>query len=215
MLGSKSQILIHFHHDLRQLQPSNVKISKPVSAVLSIKPSWTRFAAQLPSVSGFTGTRTIGRVTLPVGALAVALTALTPESLPALTSARELLAGRVVAVALRSAVTAKPARIADASSRGLLAHRVDAAVTVVVALCSPVTRMAGAFPSFLVTLPFLTMAGFFTVFPPAVGVTAAFPGHVVAFTIGVTCAQALAVGTPELSRALWRRIKSIKRVIKQ
>lgn len=139
-------------------------------------------------------------------ALTVALAALTKKSLPALTSARELLAGRAVAVALRPAVTAEPARVADASSRGLLAHRVDAAVTVVVALCPPVARVTGAFASFLVTLPFLTVAGFLTVFTPAVGVTGAFPGHVVAFSVGVTRAQALAVGTPELSRALWRRL---------
>lgn len=46
------------------------------------------------------------------------------------------------------------------------------------------------------------MAGFLTVFTPAVEVTGAFPSHVVTFTVGVARALALAVWTPELRRAL-------------
>lgn len=134
-------------------------------------------------------------------ALTVPLTALTPKPLPTLTSACKLLTRRIITQTLSTAISAVPARVADAAAR-LIAHRVDAAVAVIVALRSPVTGMAGAFARLLVTFAFLTVAGLLAIFTPAVGVARALPGHVVTFTVRVARAHALAVRTPELSGTL-------------
>lgn len=127
---------------------------------------------------------------------------LTPKPLPALTSACKLLTRRAITPTLSAAITTVPARVADAPARALIAHRVDAAVAVVVALRSPVTGMAGAFARLLVTFPFQTVAGLLAVFTPAVGVARALPSHVVTFTVRVARAHALAVRTPKLTGTL-------------
>lgn len=62
--------------------------------------------------------------------------------------------------------------------------------------------MAGAFARFLVTLSSLAVAGMLAVLAPAIWVACALPGHIVTFTVRVTCAHAFTVWTPELRRTL-------------
>lgn len=64
--------------------------------------------------------------------------------------------------------------------------------------------MARALAGLLVTLAFLAGAWFLTVLPPAIWVACALACYVIALAIRVTCAFAFAVGTPELSRTLYR-----------
>lgn len=135
-------------------------------------------------------------------ALAVLLAALAPQPLPALAAPGELVARRVVAVALHGAVPARPAGVAEAAARGWVAHRVDAAVAVVVALRPPEARVARAFARPLVALALLAQAGVLAVGPPAVVVAGALARQVVALAVWVAVAFPLAVGPPELGGAL-------------
>lgn len=177
-------------------------VPTPVPAVLTVESSRTRLPAELPTVTRRAGTRAVGLVALPVHALAVPLTPRAPQPLPALAAPRELVARRVVAVALDGAVPPRPAGVAQAPARHGVAHRVDAAVAVVVALRAPDARVARAFPRVLVTLALLAHAGVLAVGSPAVVVAGALAGQVVALAVGVTVTFPLAVGAPKLGGAL-------------
>lgn len=177
-------------------------VPAPVPAVLTVEPGGTRLPAELPAVPRRAGTRAVPVVALALDALAVALAPGAPQPLAALAAARELVARRVVAVALDGAVPPRPARVAHAAARFGVAHRVDAAVAVVVAQGTPDARVARAFARLLVALALLAHARVLAVVAPAVVVAGALAGQVVALAVGVTHTLALAVGAPELSRAL-------------
>lgn len=67
-------------------------VPTPVSAVLTVESSRTRFPAQLPTVPWCAGTRAISLVALAVDALALSLTSQTPQPLSTLAASRKLLA---------------------------------------------------------------------------------------------------------------------------
>lgn len=169
---------------------------------MTVEAGGARLPAELPSVPGRAGARAVRLVALPVDALAVLLTALTPQPFPAMAASRELVARRVVAVALHGAVPPGPAGVADAPPRRGVAHGVDAAVAVVVALRPPEARVTRAFARVLVALALLTQAGVLAVGSPAVVVAGALAGQVITLAIWVTVTFPFAVGAPKLGRAL-------------
>lgn len=169
---------------------------------MTVEAGGARLPAELPSVPGRAGARAVRLVALPMDAVAVMLTALTPQPFPALAASRELVARRVVAVALHGAVPPRPAGVADAPSRRGVAHGVDAAVAVVVALRPPEARVARAFARVLVALALLTQAGVLAVGSPAVVVAGALTSQVVTLAVWVTVTFPFAVGAPKLGRAL-------------
>lgn len=179
----------------------------PVPAVLTVEPGRTWLPAELPAVPWRAGTRTVRLVALAVDTLAVSLAPRAPQPLPALAAPRELLAGRVVAVALDRTVPARPALGAQAPPRHGVAGRVDAAVAVVVALGTPDAGVTRAFARVLVTLALLAQASVLAVGPPAVVVAGALAGQVVTLAVGVTIAFPFAVGAPELGGALCKKKK--------
>lgn len=69
---------------------------------------------------------------------------------------------------------------------------------------TPKAGMACALSSLLVTLAFLTWARFLTVLAPAIWVACALACYIIALAVRVTRAFAFAVGTPELSRTLYK-----------
>lgn len=177
-------------------------VSTPVPAVLAVESCWTGLSTELASVSRGAGTGAVSRIALAVDALAVALTARPPQPLPALAAPGELVTGRVVTVALHCTVSPHPARVTLAAAGHGVAHRVNAAVTVVVALRAPGPGVTGTFARVLVALALLAEAGVLTVRAPAVVVAGALSGQVVTLAIRITLTLPLTVWTPELSRAL-------------
>lgn len=169
---------------------------------MTVEPSGTRLPAELPSVSRCAGTRAVRLVALPVDALAVSFTALAPQSFPALAASRELVARRVVAVALNGTVPPGPPGAAHTSARHGVAHGVDAAVTVVVALGAPDARVTCAFARLLVALALLTEASILAVGSPTIVVAGTLSSQVVTLAIWVTVTFPFAVGPPKLGRAL-------------
>lgn len=176
----------------------------PVPAVLSVEPGWARLSAELSPVARLAGARAVGLVALAMHALAVALAVLSPQPLPALAPACELLARTAIARTLGVAAAPVPARLADAAARGLVAHRVDGAVAAVGTLWPPEARMARTLARLLVALALLASTGLLAVGPPAVGVARAFARHIVALPVRVTRALPFAVWTPKLGGALWQ-----------
>lgn len=176
-------------------------VPTPVPAVLTVESGWTRFPAILPTVSWGAGTRAVRRVALSVDALAVALAPGAPHPLAALAAPRELIAGRAVTVALDGAVPPRPAGVAQAAPGHGVAHRVDAAVTVVVALRTPDPGVTRAGARLLVAHALLTEAGVLAVGSPAVMIAGALASDFMALAIGVAIAFALAVRTEKLGRA--------------
>lgn len=83
---------------------------------MTVEPGGTRLPAELPSVPRCAGARAIRLVALPMNTLAVLLTALTPQPLPAVAASGVLVARGVVAVALHGAVPPRPAGVAKAPS---------------------------------------------------------------------------------------------------
>lgn len=137
-----------------------------------------------------------------MNALAVTLTPGPPQSLTALAAPGELVTWGVVTVTLDRTVAPHPARVAVAASRHRVAHGVDAAVTVVVALRAPGTRVTCAFTSVLVTLALLAQAGMLTVWAPAVVVAGTLSSQIITLAIGIAVTLPLTVRTPEVGRAL-------------
>lgn len=186
--------------------------SPPVPAVLPVESCRTRFPAKLPSVPWRAGARPVRRVALAVDALAVPLTPRAPHPVPAQAAPRELVARRVVTVALDGAVPPRPAGAAQATSRHRVAHRVDAAVAVVVALRAPDAGVTRAHARVLVAFALLACACILAVRPPAIVVAGTLASQVVALAVGVTVTFPLAVRAPELGRTLWLEdsVKDIK-----
>lgn len=114
---------------------------------------------------------------------------------------RELVARRVVAVALDPAVPPGPTGVAHAPARHHVTDGVDAAVAIVVALGAPDAGVTRAFPGLLVTFALLARTGVLTVGPPAVVVAGTLAGQVVALAVGVAITFAFAVGSPKLCGA--------------
>lgn len=127
----------------------------PVPAVLTVEPGGTRFPAELPTVPRRAGTRAVGLVALAVDTLAVSLAPRAPQPLPALAASRELVARRIVTVALDRTVPPHPPGVAQAPPCHRIADGVDAAVAVVVALGTPDAGVACAFARLLVALALL------------------------------------------------------------
>lgn len=169
---------------------------------MTVEPGGTRLPAELPSVPRRAGARSVCLVALPMNTLAVLLTALTPQPLPAVAASGVLVARGVVAVALHGAVPPRPPGVANAPSRRWVANGVDAAVAVVVALRPPEARVARAFARLLVALALLAQAHVLTVGSPAVVVARALAGQVVALAVWVTVTFPFAVGAPKLDGAL-------------
>lgn len=169
---------------------------------MSVIPSRTRLPAELPTVPWGARARPVGWVALAVNTLAVPFASRAPQSFAALAASCELLARRVVAVALDPAVPPGPTGVAQAPARHGIADGVDAAVAVVFALGTPDTRVTCALPALLVTLALLAQTGVLTVRAPAVVVASAPAGQVVALAVGVTITFPFAVGSPKLCRAL-------------
>lgn len=181
--------------------------SSPVPAVLTIKSSGTRFPAEFPPITRRASTRSISLVALAVDALAVSFTPWTPQLLPTLAASRVLLARRVVAVALGRTVPSHPARVAQTPTCVHVAHGVEAAVAVVVALRAPDPRVTCAFSCFLVALALLALTSLLALRSPAIVVTGTLPSQVVTLAIRIAVTFPLAVGPPELGRALCQNTK--------
>lgn len=169
---------------------------------MTVEPGGTRLPAELSPVPRRAGARAVCLVALSMNALAVLLTALTPQPLPAVAASRVLVARGVVAVTLHGAVPPRPPGVANAPSRRWVTHGVDAAVAVVVALRPPGARVARAFARLLVALALLTQADVLTVGSPAVVVACALAGQVITLAIWITVTFPFAVGAPKLGRAL-------------
>lgn len=174
----------------------------PVPAVLTIESSRTRFLAELPTVAWSARARAVHGVALAVEALAVPLTPRAPQPLPALAAPGELVARRAVAVALDGAVPPHPAGVAQASPRHRVAHGVDAAVAVAVALGTPDARVTCAFSRLLVALALLAQTRVLTIGTPAIVVAGTLAGQVITLPVGVAVTFPLAVRAPELRGAL-------------
>lgn len=169
---------------------------------MTIKSSRTWFPAELPTVPRRAGARAVSLVALAVDTLAVPFAPRAPKPLPALAAARELVARRVVTVALDATVPPHPAGGAQAASGHGVARGVDAAVAVVVALGTPDAGVTRAFSGLLVAFALLTQTRILAVRSPAVVIAGALAGQVITLAIGVTITFSLAVGAPELGRAL-------------
>lgn len=122
---------------------------------MSIIPSRTWLPAELPAVPWGACAGPVSWVALAVNALAVPFTSWAPQPLAALAASCELVARRVVAVALDAAVPPGPTGIAQTPPRHSVTDGVDAAVAIVVALGTPDTRVARALSGLLVTLALL------------------------------------------------------------
>lgn len=129
--------------------------TSPVPAVLSIIPSRTWLPAELPAVPWGACARPVGWVALAVNTLAVPFTSWAPQPFVALAASCELVARRVVAVALDPAVPPRPTGIAQTPPRHSVTDGVDAAVAIVVALGTPDTRVTCALSGLLITLALL------------------------------------------------------------
>lgn len=169
---------------------------------MSVIPSRTRLPAELPPVPWGARARPVSGVALAINTLAVPLAPWAPQPFAALAASRELVARRVVAVALDPAVPPGPTGIAQTPARHGVADGVDAAVAVVVALGTPDARVTRALSGLLVALALLAQTSVLTVGPPAVVVAGTLAGQVVALAVGVTVAFPFAVGSPKLCRAL-------------
>lgn len=169
---------------------------------MTVEPGGARLLAELSSVPRRARARAVCLVALPVNTLAVLLTARPPQPFPAVAASGVLVARGVVAVALHGAVPPCPAGVANASSRRRVAHGVDAAVAVVVALRPPEAHVARALARLLVALALLTQADVLTVGSPAVVVARALASQVIALAVWITVAFPFAVGTPKLGGAL-------------
>lgn len=179
--------------------------SPPVPAVLAVETGRTWLSAEFPTIPWCTGTGAVGLVALAMDALAVPLTPLAPQPLPALAASRELVAWGVVTVTLDPTVPPGPTGVAQATSRLCITHRINAAVAVVVALGAPGARVARAFARLLVTLAHLAQAGILAVRSPAVVVAGTLARQVITLAVGVTVAFPFAVRAPELGRALCKK----------
>lgn len=100
--------------------------------------------------------------------------------------------------------------MAQTSARVHIAHRVDAAVAVVIALWTPDSRVARTLSCLLVTLALLAKTRLLTVGSPAIVVTGTLPSQIITLAIRITVTFPLAVRAPELGRALCQNTEIIR-----
>lgn len=176
----------------------------PAATAEAVEAGGARLPAVLAAEARLAGARAVHRVAAAAEALTVAFAARAERSLPALAAAALLLAGRRVAGALVVAAAAPPARVAQARARLRVAARRGAAVAGAGALRAPPAGLAAARAAPRVARAVLALARVLAARSPAPRVTRALAGHVLALPVRVADTQLLAVGSPELARALCR-----------
>lgn len=176
----------------------------PAAAAQAVEAGGARLPAVLAPVAGLARARAVHRVAAAAEALAVALAARAERALPALAAAALLLARRRAAGALVVAAAAPPARVAQARARLRVAARRGAAVARAGALRAPPAGLAATRAAPRVARAVLALARMLAACAPAPRVTSTLARHVLTLPVRVADAQLLAVGTPELTRALCR-----------
>lgn len=176
----------------------------PAAAAQAVEAGRARLPAVLAPVARLAGARAVHRVAAAAKALAVALAARAKRALAALAAAALLLARRRVAGALIVAAAAPPACVAQARARLWVTARRGAAVTRAGALRAPPARLAATRAAPRVAHAMLALARMLAACAPAPRVTRTLACHVLALPMRVADTQLLAVGAPELARALCR-----------
>lgn len=178
--------------------------SLPAAAAQAVEAGRARLPAVLATVARLAGARAVHRVAAAAKALAVALAARAECTLAALAAAALLLARRCVAGALIVAAAAPPACVAQARARLWVAARRGAAVARAGALSAPPARLAATRAAPRVAHAVLALARMLAACAPAPRVTRTLACHILALPMRVADTQLLAVGAPELARALCR-----------
>lgn len=177
-------------------------LAAPAATAQAIEARRTRLATVLAAVAGLAGARAVHGVAAAAEALAVTLAARAKCALAALAAAALLLAGRRVAGALIVATAAPPASVALAGARLRVAARRGAAVACSSALCAPPARLTAASAAPWVARAMLALARMLAAFAPALRVASTLARHVLTLPVRVADTPLLAVGAPELARAL-------------
>lgn len=177
-------------------------LAASATAAQAVETRRARLPAVLATVARLAGARAVHRVAAAVEALAVALAARAERALTALAAAALLLAWRGVAGALIVAAAAPPACVAQARACLWIAARRGAAVARAGALRAPPARLAATRAAPRVARAVLALARMLTACSPAPRVTRTLACHVLALPVRVADTQLLAVGAPELARAL-------------
>lgn len=176
-------------------------VTTPVPAVLSVEASWTRLPAELPSEPRPAGAGAVGLVTASMDTLAHALAVSAPQTVPALTPARQLLTRRAVTGTRGVADLPIPARAAVALACEQVTHGVGTAVTLAGTLVSPEALVARAHARLLVAGAHQAAAGMLTAGAPVLGVAGTGSGDVITLPIRVAGAFTFTVRPPVLGRA--------------
>lgn len=174
----------------------------PTATAQAVEASGAWLATVLAPVARIAGARAVHRVAATAEALTIAIAAGAERALATLAAAALLLAGRRVAGALVVAAAAPPAYVAQAGARLWIASRSSAAVACASALSAPPARLAPARAAPWVACAVLALASMLAARAPAARVTRTLSGHVLALSVRVATAPLLAVGAPELARAL-------------
>lgn len=177
-------------------------LATPAATAQAVEAGGARLATVLAAVARLAGTRAVHRVAAAAEALAVAIAARAERTLAALTAAALLLAGRRVAGALVVAAAAPPACVAQAGAGLWVAARRGAAVARAGALRAPPAGLTAARAAPRVARAMLALARMLAARAPAPRVTSTLACHVLALPVWVAATQLLAVGAPELARAL-------------
>lgn len=176
----------------------------PAATAQAVGAGGARLPAVLAAEARLAGARAVHRVAAAAEALTVAFAARAERALPALAAAALLLARGRVAGALVVAAAAPPAGVAQARARLRVAARRGTAVARAGALRAPPARLAATRAAPRVARAVLALARMLTACSPAPRVARALAGHILALPMRVADTQLLAVGSPELARALYR-----------
>lgn len=182
--------------------PPPVPQRLPTATAQAVETSGAWLTTILAPVARIAGARAVHRVAATAEALAIAITARAERALATLAAAALLLAGRRVAGALVVAAAAPPACVAQAGACLWIAPRSSAAVARASALCTPPAWLAPARAAPRVARAMLALASMLAARTPAACVTRTLSGHVLALSVRMATAPFLAVGAPELARAL-------------
>lgn len=177
-------------------------LATPTATAQAVEASGAWLATILAPVARIAGARAVHRVAATAEALTIAIAAGAERALATLAAAALLLAGRRVAGALVVAAAAPPACVAQAGACLWIASRSSAAVACAGALSTPPARLAPARAAPWVARAMLALASMLAARAPAARVTRTLSGHVLALSVRVATAPLLAVGAPELARAL-------------
>lgn len=174
----------------------------PTATAQAVEASGAWLATVLAPVARIAGARAVHRVAATTEALAITITARAERALATLAAAALLLAGRRVAGALVVAASAPPACVAQAGACLWIAPRSSTAVARASALRTPPAWLTPARAAPRVARAMLALASVLAAHTPAARVTRTLSGHVLALSVRVATAPLLAVGPPELARAL-------------